>query len=289
MLDSGIPELRTPIAGWSELYRISGRCTLAPPVQCRAGMRCFVFALLLAGCEHDLVPATPDAPIDAVIAISGCPAPAQPLRAGAHKIYLNTEGVTLKTGCGDNAETGCTELVATTSVVPQFLASEPGRNTYIAQIVAAIETALAPYSVDIVTVRPAALPYQMVVLGGDPGTLTGGCGNCTAVSDRSCAPLGSVVDLVFDHGTTMTPVAYANTILDDIALLNGLVPTTTPGDCACRIDQGCYPVSSDVVCTFGSNEPTSMMASNDTPPTPLNCGHATQDEPKILASVWGCR
>jgi hypothetical protein len=271
---------------------MSRGCAVASPVHWFGGMRYLVYLVMLVGCERDLVQeladaALIDAPTDAATHCSLTPA--EPIAAGAHKIYLNTEGATLRTGCGDDATTNCTTLIQTDMTqVPAFLPGVAGRDTVIAQIVAGVEGVLAPYSVDIVTTRPATGPYQMIVLGGDPMAVTGGCTDCTATSVFSCQPLGSVVDLVFDLGVTKSVDQYAVQILEDIGILNGLVATNSDHDCVCRFDDMCSNFGANDLCTFGTNVPTTMQTLG-TPPTPFNCGRATQDEPAILKTVLGCR
>ncbi len=287
--DRGVLELgtRDPNAA------ISHRIRVAPAVQSHPAMRIIIGLFLLAGCERDLVAALPDAPAPDVSPPPDapslyCPAtPALPLAAGTTKIFLNTEGVTLaKSVTVDDATHDTTTLVQTDgTVVPAFLAGVSGREAYIAQIVAAAESVLAPYSIDIVTTRPTTQHYQMIVLGGDATTVSG-CSTCTAFSHVSCLKLTDAVDLVFDRGPTPKPNQYANVILDDISIINGLAETTVANDCTCRFDASCG--LSNTLCNFSSNATTTMMMGG-TPPIVLNCGRTTQDEPLILKSVFGCR
>jgi hypothetical protein len=289
VLDQGVLELRSPRSNPA----ISRRSRLAPAVHSHPAMRILIGLFLLAGCERDLVAALPDAAPPADAPLPDAPArycaatPANPLAAGTTKIFLNTEGVTLTaSGSGDDAAQDATTLIAMDgTVVPAFLPGVSGRETYIAQIVAAAQSALAPYSVDIVTTRPAASPYQMIVLGGSSATLEG-CAACVALSHISCSPLVNAVDLVFDRGPALKPARYANVILDDISIINGLAETTAAHDCACRFDASC--TQDDTVCNFGTNVPTTMMMGG-TPPIVLNCGRTTQDEPMLLKDVFGCR
>jgi hypothetical protein len=128
----------------------------------------------------------------------------------------------------------------------------------------------------------------MVVLGGDPVALTGGCAACSSQSLFNCNPLGSVVDLMFDSGIGVgieSVDQYAVTLLDDIGIMNGLVVSTAVQDCECRVDSPCVGVGATDLCTFG-NVPTTMAMQGT---NPLNCGRATEDEPAILKSVLGCR
>ncbi len=259
-------------------------------------MRALLCLLLVAGCERDLVgeladAARPDAPSiinDAAIYCSM--SPPEPLAQGLHKLFLNTEGQALTAVApgNDDATTNRSSLVQSDTDVPAFLPGARGRDTYIAQIVAAVESVLIPYSIDIVTTRPAAGPYQMIVLGGDGATVSG-CPTCTAFTVFNCPPFfGSVIDLVFDAGATPPPVQYASLILDDLGLLNGLVQTNQRGDCTCRNDATCE-IPPTQLCTYGKNVPTTVLQSGDSPPVAYNCGHVTQDAPMVLKSVWGCR
>jgi hypothetical protein len=107
--------------------------------------------------------AAPDAPTAA------CPNPSTDAGGGGtYTVYLNADGVTLTKSNCDNATTNCTHLIMQSqAVVPPFMNGAANRDSVIAEIAAHIEEVLLPYSIDVVTTRPASGPYYMIVLGGD--------------------------------------------------------------------------------------------------------------------------
>jgi len=246
-----------------------------------------IIALVAAsGCERNLLHGLPDAPLPD--SPPACPAPATPLAAGKHLIYLNTEGVTLAYSASPDSRTNTTDLVVPTgATVPPFLSMMAGRQEFIAAIVQTVTASLTAYSIDVVTVRPSG-DYYMFVLGGDSATITGGGSNQTSVSDFHCAVLGpDTVDLIFDLGSDSThpPEFYASEVLADLGLMAGMAPTNADDDCECRIDNCTWK---HLPCTYGTNVPTTMQLSGSG--APLNCGRApTQDETALLEAQLGCR
>lgn len=241
-------------------------------------MRILVAASLAAGCSgnsHSAV--SPDATPDADT--SHCAAPADPAAPGTHVVYLSFEGVTLTKGQCSDAPTNCTDLVAQDqTVVPPFLDGNPDRVDDIAAIVAKVKQGVAPYSIDIVTTRPASGPYAMVVIGGDP-SLVGGPTGLLGLAPANCSPSFSTLSLDFDHGYR-TPYVYANLILSDIGVFSGLSIVTDAGDCMCRTASTCS-LSNTQICTFD------LMANLDPQMTCSRSG--PQDEQAALDVVWGCR
>jgi hypothetical protein len=246
--------------------------------------------IALAACEKDLLADLPDAGADAT---TGCPMPVQPLAPGTSKVYLNTEGVTLRKGDCSDSRTNCTQMVMVdNTVVPPFLPGDAGRQPFIDGIVAKAQAALAPYSIDVVTVRPTAGDYQMIVLGGDSSIV--GCGDCGSVGPYAgCgANVGSRnhISMIFDFGVSGMDVDnewYASALLSELGNLLSLVPTTLANDCMCRFDAECVNRTPDTMCTFGTNVPTTTAV--DSFGGPLNCNISPQDEPALLKKALGCR
>lgn len=121
---------------------------------------------LLAGCEQDLLAGIRDA---------ACASGSDPPAAATYLLYLNTEGVTLTAGNASDARTNVSDNVSADAphIVPPFLDGIAGRRAFIDQIVMDVQTTLAPYSIDLVTVRPTANDFYMFVMGGDPLTVLG--------------------------------------------------------------------------------------------------------------------
>jgi hypothetical protein len=234
--------------------------------------------LSVGACEKNL--ALPDAPM--LDASPYCTAPAPPLGPGTYVLYLNAEGVALIPG-SDNSSMNMTTLVkAGGATVPAFLPGDPNRLTFIADVVRIAQAALAPYSIDIVTTRPASGVYYMFVLGGDaPSIIDGGVAGQISVSLAGCQPrVRTSVDLMFDVGTSVGTTFYASTLLSDLGSIAGLGLTTDPGDCECRLGSNCVTPE---LCTFGAAATTSTDSH-------FNCGRTpTQDEPALLKTAFGCR
>jgi len=227
--------------------------------------------------------ATPDAPPDAPGA--ACPNPATDAGGGGmYTLYINAEGVTLLKGNCDNARTNCTTLiVANQAVVPPFKQNDPNRQAFIDEIVQLVQSALLPYSVDVVTTRPASGDYNMIVLGGDC-TLTGGTMPCQSfgVGVLPCSLANrDHISLDFDNTTVFpqgTPYLYANLILSDVGLFAAMSVSTTMGDCENRSGG----LANDALCTFDRSATVSSMGM---------CSGAgtTEDEQDLLKTAFGCR
>lgn len=248
-------------------------------------MRTTLLLLALAACGDDGATVMPDAALpmpDAPVNLAHCPdPPADPTRPGRHVVYLNMEGVTLtKLGDCSDSKTNCTNLIKDdTATIPRFLDNTLGRDEFIAEFLRLARVRLAPYSIDLVTERPASGDYYMIVIGGDSATLTG-VANAGSVTPAVCTPDNpNLVDLVFDRHFQGGAPSYASTLLSDLGAMYGVLLTSTPGDCMCRQD-GCAFAG---VCTYS---PMIDLAVNA-----VDCGRGerTQDEQAQLKRVLGCR
>jgi hypothetical protein len=234
-----------------------------------------VIALLVAGCSEDsgVVPdARPRADAAPV-----CPVPSLPLRAGMHDVFLSFEGVTLSSGACDDARTNCSSLVAQVSaMVPVFLAGNTGRQARITAIAGMVEEAVAPFSVDVVTTRPAAGDYRMVSIGGTSDVITGMAGQTMAVNSVCDAANRNGIGLVFEQDDQFTDRAYADAIASAFGSLAGLVPTSRGGDCMCA-QSTCAHVQP---CSWGTSSAT--LPGN-------SCARTSQNEQVLLMEAVGCR
>ena len=245
-------------------------------------MRLPFLVLALAACGDDPVQVLPDAPAPPpdADALHCADPPANPSAPGRYKIYLAMEGITLtKTPTCSDSKTNCTNLItADTVTVPQFLPNTLGRQEFINEILRLARVRLAPYSIDIVTERPASGDYHLFVLGGDSNAIVGA--SAYSVSPSNC--LGdnhNMVDLMFDHHFSGGAPGYASTILSDLGAISGLGLTAVNADCMCRGSSVC---NYNTVCTFGTAAMTDPMGPD--------CGHGpVQDEPALLKQVLGCR
>jgi hypothetical protein len=231
--------------------------------------------LVSVGCGDDGAVAVDAGPPDAPWS---CPPQMAPLSAGTYTFYLNFEGVTLtKASEVHNSTTNTTDLLAVpTATVPPFREGSGTRQLFIDAITGMVTRALAPYSLNVVTTRPASGDYYMSVLGGTSQALVGQP-NTASVAPAVCQPTNrNLISLVFDLGD-LPADQYAFSLLSDFGAMTGLAPTTTAGDCLCRMS-GCEPTQT-TLCTYGVDVPVVGSA----------CGRATQNEPMLLAASLGCR
>lgn len=229
--------------------------------------------MALAACG-DGGSAKPDAMIDAP---TMCAPKMAPLAPGMHTVYLNFDGVTLTKGNDDSAANVSSVLMNDPSVIPMWgpTLSASTRQGRIDAIVDYVQRALAPYSVDVVSTRPASGLYTMHVLGGqsqDFGYPMGVAG----IAPQKCSPIYNGVTLIFDVGT-FTATDFATSVLSDVGLMAGMGVSSRHNDCLNRTS----PIDQGLVCSFDSMSTT--MAPNDCGRTP------TQDEPKLLMDAFGCR
>ena len=243
------------------------------------------FALLAAGCEKDLL-ANMDASIDAAgmpDAATICKAPATDAHApAAYTVYLNFDGVTLTQATDDSRLNQAQVVKFTTTVVPRYMPNdtEPVRQVTIDLITGYVTRALAPYSIDVVTTRPASGDYEMMVLGGDPVALGYQAGMLSIAPGVCDAANRNRVSIEFDVGIGAIEETYS--VLSDLGAMVGLTATTRACDCMNRGGGEPCPTENTKVCTFADMAPINPNA-ND-------CGRGTyQDELMLLREAWGCR
>lgn len=233
---------------------------------------------IIVGCGGEEKPVSndarprPDAP-------PSCPPAAQPLATGTFKLFVSFEGVTVKLGDCDDSRTNCSALVTQAStVVPSFLSGDAARASHISTIVGMAQDALAPFSVDVVTTRPASGNYWMVSVGGTSDAITGVADKLLAVKPVCDAMNKNGIAFVFEQDATLdTPDrAYADTIAGAFGHLVGLVPTRSARDCMC-VSSTCAHTQA---CTWGTA--TLPEAGN-------SCDRTMQNEQLLLMDSIGCR
>jgi hypothetical protein len=240
--------------------------------------RHLLFVVVLVACGGDDTPLTPDArAVDAMPAM--CPAQAMPLPPGQHKLYLAFDGVALTKGSCDDSQTNCTSLITSSQSVPPLFEQDTGRAVPIQQIVYSVQRQLAPYSIDVVTERPAAGDFYMITMGGSSQTLLG-VANVGAVAQALCdASKRNGVSLVVDSGF-QSSIYYATNVLSNFGAMLGMAVTAKANDCMCRAGDLCA-TDQMFVCSFGVDAPVN--------PAVHSCGRTTENEPMILRAALGCR
>lgn len=235
-----------------------------------------ILAVIVGACGGDGNPNKTDAGVRAD-APPSCPAPSMPLATGAHKVFLAFEGVTITLGDCDDATTNCSSLVSqATTMVPPFLDGQSNRVTHITAISGLVQEALAPFSIDAVTTRPASGDYWMVVVGGDPTLVGGATGDTLAAKPVCDAANKHSIAFVFDGDVDTTDRAYADTIAGAFGQLVGLVSTTRDSDCTCTASTCTHAQT----CTWG----TGIVA-----PPGNACMRTNQNEHLLMINAVGCR
>jgi hypothetical protein len=207
-----------------------------------------------------------------------CVAPPSPATGGTFVVFLNFEGATITHGNADDASTDTSFLVQNTFLVGRFLGSRPDRDARIAEIVSLVAETFAPFDVSIVTTRPAAGTYAMVVFGPTAGTFSdiGSYPSEFGMSPFNCGFTKNSIGFVFD--TADPEIAHRAAVAAIVGPL-GLPQSFTPDDCLCVSDNGvCDPAHPCRTCTLSRATPVDTI-----------CGPTTSDEPLRLRNELGCR
>jgi hypothetical protein len=165
-------------------------------------------------------------------------------------VYLHFEGLTLTdvgTGQTDATQNRADWLAVNTATIPAYKAGDANRATEIQQITAAIRLTLGAFPITVVTERPAAGPYHLVVFGGNSSAL-GNNNNVGALTTYDC--LNQVRNNVVWIGERFTPQTAGDYAVGGIGLGLGLTGTLEPGDCMCGWGNACRPP--DSACTLSS-------------------------------------
>ena len=126
-----------------------------------------------------------------------------PLAGGTTTLFLNFDGATITKAAGvSSAHTNTSFLCGATIKAFEHAALGADRTAVIADLVQGVEQLFAPFDLQVVTARPAAPPYHMVVIGGTPDT----CGFPSGYSGMAPLDCTNAVStdlaLVFSDGIT---------------------------------------------------------------------------------------
>jgi len=198
----------------------------------------------------------PDA---AVVQQMDAPAPAC---ANGRKLFLNFDGVALTKGAPTDATINRVDWMANASAtMPRYHDGVAGRATEITSIIDGVKARLSSYPIEVVTTRPSAGPYVMIVLGGTNTTI--GTNYTYATSDHDCGDLvKSDVGWIGDA----PPVAYVpDLVMGTIGWSVGLNGTNAPTGCMCGWANACNEDSA-VACTLSSSIASTTSSGNTTCP-----------------------
>lgn len=188
--------------------------------------------------------------------------------AGTTTLFLNFDGATLTKGFPDDPVNNISSLIRPPGhTVPPWRDGVAARDASIATITAGARAILAPYDVNVVTTRPAAGPYEMIMFGGHARDLFG-AGPIDVFGSGQCAG-GSVVSYVTE---SVTDDEVAASLAVGVLANTRFIPITTRrGDCLCYLGNDCLPYTGEL-CTIGGagtpTFPTGGPSCNDTVPEP---------------------
>lgn len=239
------------------------------------------------GCNAELGPkpgATPDAPSDGSDASEPPPPPdAQvtidgPACFNGRVVYLNFEGQALaRATTSDATQNQASWMQNATGTAPAFRAASGTRAQDIQQITDGIRSQLSEFPITVVTTRPAAGPYVMIVFGGTAGQV--GSLYSLSVNTLDCDDsVKSDVAWISD-ATTFTNQRVINTAIGAIGFGLGLTATTDAADCMCSWGNGCQPGAG--ACTLSTNIARDQDSTLLCPAAP-----AMQDEQAAFAQAF---
>ncbi len=244
--------------------------------------RALAIAVLLAACQvrigDDPIGArAPDASADPAIDAATDADPAA--CANGRVVYLNFEGVTLTDAPASDATSNqASWMTIPTGAAPKYKSGAANRLQLIADVTAGVRAQLASFPITIVTTRPAAGPYVMIVLGGaaaDVGSKFGGAVNELDCGDNQKSDLAWISDAV-------TPTQrVVNSAVGAIGFGLGLTATLDPLDCMCGWDNTCTS-NNTAPCTLSTNIVRDPNARQRCP------GLATQNEVATFDTAF-CR
>jgi hypothetical protein len=187
--------------------------------------------------------------------------------ANGRVVYLNFEGVTLTQGTSDATLDRAKWLGTTSATVPQYRPGVATRAQQILDITNFVKAAVSGIpQVTIVTTRPTAGPYVMIVFGGTRNTVS--VPYSGAVQSLDCGDaVKSDVGLVFEDATTTQTAA--DLALGAIGFGLGLTGTQNSNDCMCNWLNNCQQssgacslspsITADLRCT-GQTNPQNEVA-----------------------------
>lgn len=191
-------------------------------------------ALAVAACGDD-GGAAPDASVDGAAARSTV-------------LFLNFDGAALTRGIPDDPAANVSSLIRPEgATVPPWRDGEPGRTTSVATIAAGVRSVLAPYDIVVVTTRPLAGPYDMILFGGHARDLFGagpidvhGGGDCTFDNP----------DISFVTESVTDDEVAANLAIGAFAHAHDLPRIASAAHCNCEPAGSCLPYTGDL-CVIG--------------------------------------
>lgn len=231
------------------------------------------------GCNAELGPkGALDAPAgaDAAGTIDAPPTPDAPACSNGRVVYLNFEGQALTAGLSDSTLNRASWMNIASGTAPPFRAGSGTRAQDIQTITDGVRAQLSQFPVTVVTQRPVAGPYVMIVFGGAMGDV--GSLYTLAVNQLDCGDVNKNDVAWIADGTGYSLQQLVNTAVGAIGFGLGLTATNDPNDCMCSWGNACQPTTG--VCTLSSN------IARDPQSTLLCAGLTTQNEVETFRQAF---
>ena len=191
-------------------------------------------------------------------------------------VFLEFEGVTLTRGTSDATRNLASWMTINQGTAPPYEAASTTRDTKIQAITDGIRAQLASFPITVVTERPQAGPYVMIVFGGNATQVGSRFG--VGVQQLDCDDLTSRSDVAWitdGRGVQRT----VNTAIGAIGFGLGLTATTDPLDCMCGWDNAC-PADNSQACRLTPGIARDPNANQLCP------GQTTQDEVATFSKAF---
>jgi len=204
---------------------------------------------------------------------------AAPVCSNGRVVYLNFEGTPLNDALASDAtQNRASWMQLATATAPRYRTGAVDRDQQIQAIVNGVRLQLASFPIQVVTTRPAAGPYVMIVYGGTATQVGSRFG--AAVNELDCTD-AQKSDLAWVSDNISGTQRIVNTSIGAIGFGLGLTATTDPLDCMCGWDNGCLSDNS-VRCRLSQSIARDPLARQ------LCAGLSTQNEQAAFATDF-CR
>ena len=162
---------------------------------------------------------------------------AAPTCSSNRVVYLNFDGQTLTDAAASDATLNrASWLNKATGTATPFQQGNANRAQIIADITQGVRDALSQFPVTVVTARPAAGPYVMIVYGGNATDVGSNFG--FAVNELDCNE-SEKSDVAWISNNYTTTLRHVNTTIGAIGFGLGLTATNDVNDCMCGWANGC--------------------------------------------------
>ena len=170
---------------------------------------------------------------------SGPPVDAPSQCPNGRVVYLNFDGQMLNDAQqSDAVQNRASWMTIAQGMAPRYKSAAADRVQQIQAIVTGVRNQLSSFPISVVTTRPAAGPYVMIVYGGTRDLV--GSNYNTAVNELDCTDAQKSDVAWISDGVSPTQ-RIVNYTIGAIGFGLGLTATTDPLGCMCSWANGCIP------------------------------------------------